>query len=106
MVECVLFRVQKVYKIWVSSTLLEVVVVVEFRRGEERQVVAAVVDHRDALSCYEPTCASEQVGSHYDRPHGCGQDVSEELLHRVAIHGDHTYRCRPLVVLLVDALVQ
>ena len=69
-------------------------------------MISAVVYDGDTLCDDEPAGGGEQVGTHDDRPHGSGQDVRQELLHGVAVHCDHADWRRPLMVLLVDLLVE
>ena len=47
-----------------------------------------------------------EVGPHDQRTGKDRHEVHEHVLQRVAVHGDYSDRCRPLVVCLVDVLVE
>lgn len=85
---------------------LEMVEVVEFRRGEERQVVAAVRDGCSQNSKAEPHHDGSNMGSQDYRTHQRRQHVGKHVLDRMSIEGDYTNGGCPFMVLLVYALVQ
>ena len=86
--------------------LLEMVVVVCFWRADEREVVAGVADHGYRLCHDHPHRSREEVGSHYDWAGDDGQGVRQKVLDGVTIHRCQTDGRGPLVVYLVDSLVE
>ena len=89
----------------VALVELEVVVVVRLGRHHERQVVAAVVVQRHHDDAAQPQPRRGQVRIQQDDADRRRQQVGHQVFQRVAVNGHERHRRRPLVVLLVDVLV-
>lgn len=76
------------------------------RRREEGQMVARVGVERGQDGQGEPEPGRGHVRAHDQHAQERGQQVREDVFQRVAIDGGHGDGGRPLVVLLVDVLVQ
>ena len=85
---------------------LEVVEVVALWGGEEGEVVATVghggVEDGQAV----PEEGHGEVGTHDQRSGTDGHEVDPQVLQRVAVDGDNSHGGRPLVMGLVDPLVE
>ena len=82
------------------------VVVVGLGRREEGEVVARVGDAGGCQRQAKPEPGGADVRPHEEWAHDGGQQVREDVLHGVGVETDDANRGRPLVVLLVDVLVQ
>lgn len=94
---------------WVRSCVwhsLVMVVVVCFRGGEEGQVVAAVSGGGVEDGHRVPEQGYRQVGAHEERPEPQRQLVGHPVLHRMSIHRYYSSRSSPLMVDLMQVLVQ
>ena len=81
-------------------------VVVRFRAGKERQMVAAVIQHRVHHDEREPDGGRRNVTLHDGRAGKHRQQIADDVLERVRVHGGQGHRGRPFVVLLVHVLVE
>jgi len=84
---------------------LEVVVVVELGRLDQRQVVARVRVDGVENGVGEPKPRRHRVRTENTRPQDHREHVGENVLDGVRVHGHDGDRRRPLVVLLVHVLV-
>ena len=75
-------------------------------RREEGEVVARVGDAGGRQRQAKPEPGGADVGPHEEWAHDGGQQVREDVLHGVGVQADDADRGRPLMVLLVDVLVQ
>ena len=75
-------------------------------RGQEREVVSTVADGRVHNGQSIPQPGDREVGPHDDWPQGYWEVVGENLFHRVAVDGGYSSRCCPLMVRLVNVLVE
>ena len=75
-------------------------------RRQEGEVVAAVGDAGRAEGEREPQPGGADVRAHDERAKHRRQDVGHDVLDRVRIDANDADRCRPLMVLLVDVLVE
>ncbi len=114
-----------------SLDLLEMVVVVELGRGQQGQVVTAVRDRSDQQSDGEPQTGGGHVWAKQNRTHHSREHVrqlyreedmkafdtsasphiwrvegSHHMLHRMSVERHHSDRSRPLVMDLMDALIE
>lgn len=69
-------------------------------------MVATVGDDGDDEDQRKPNGDGGQVGSHDDGTHHRRQHVGDHMLNRMCVEGDHTNGSCPLVVFLVDFLVE
>ena len=88
------------------QALLEVVVVVGLGRGEEGEVVSTVSHSSGHEGQGEPHPGGGQVGAQQQRPNGWGNQVGQDVLHRVSVDGHDANGGSPLMVALVDVLVE
>lgn len=80
--------------------------IVRFGRREKGQVVARVRVEGGEDGQAEPEPRGGQVRAQQEHAQERRHQVREDVLHRVAVDGRHCDRRRPLVVFLVDQLVQ
>mmetsp|Transcript_4041 Transcript_4041/g.12746 ORF Transcript_4041/g.12746 Transcript_4041/m.12746 type:complete len:373 (+) Transcript_4041:627-1745(+) len=83
-----------------------VVKVVLLWTGQERKMVARVRNERRADCDRRPEHEHDDVATCDERPQGDGNQVAENVLDGVGVHGSDRNRRGPLVVDLVDMLVQ
>ena len=68
-------------------------------------MVPGVRDHRARLSRNHPRRQGQQMRTHDDGTENGREDVTEDVLERVAVESDDAEGGGPLVVRLVDGLV-
>ena len=87
------------------AILLEMVKVVRFRAGKERQMVAGVSVQRGQYHERKPQPGDRHVAAEHEDPQKRWHQIAEHVLDRMAVDGGDRDRGRPLVVLLVDVPV-
>ncbi len=86
--------------------LLVMVVVMGLGRGQEGEVVATVGDCGVEHSHGVPEPGNGHVGAHHHGTQPEGQDVGDDVLQRVGVHGGDSRGGCPLMVDLVDVFVE
>ena len=90
----------------VALVELEVMVVVELRRGQEGKVIAGVSIDRPHQGYDVPGPGRDEVAAQQQGPQRYGQQVGEAVLQGVSVESSQAHWSSPLVVDLVEAGVE
>lgn len=89
-----------------KSNSLQMMKVVGLGRREERQMIARVSVQGGQYGQAEPKPGRSHVRTEQEHPEEGWQQVGTYVFQGMTVDGRHGHRSRPLVVLLVDVLVE
>lgn len=85
---------------------LQMMKIMRLRTGQKRQMVTTMRVQRGHDRHHEPQPRGRHVAAAQQHAHERRQQIAQHMLQRMAVHGRHRHRGRPLVVLLVHPAVQ
>ena len=78
----------------------------ELCTGHEWKVIATVCGDGGEEGDHVPRPGCDEVGAHQSRPHHHRCVVADDVFQGMGVQRYHSYRRRPLVVLLVETFIQ